>query len=119
MDGLTNIIDKINEQNDADCTLIIESAEEKAKKILEDAEITLKKSEKDIKVKVEDTGEGMSKETGQHIFDKFYQGDTSRFKEGNGLGLALVQKIAERNGYEITIESEVNKGTEFIVKIKK
>lgn len=42
MDGLTNIIDKINEQNDADCKLIIESAEEKAKKIFEDAEITLK-----------------------------------------------------------------------------
>ena len=48
MDGLTNIIDKINEQNDADCTLIIESAEEKAKKILEDAEITLKKSVDEI-----------------------------------------------------------------------
>ena len=58
-------------------------------------------------------------ETKEHIFDKFYQGDTSHTEEGNGLGLALVQKIAERNDYEISVESELGKGTEFIVKIKK
>ncbi|MBQ5882913.1 MAG: sensor histidine kinase, partial [Clostridia bacterium] len=40
-------------------------------------------------------------------------------EDGNGLGLALVQKIAERTSYEISVESEVGKGTEFIVKIKK
>ncbi len=72
-----------------------------------------------IEVRIKDTGCGIDEETKAHIFDKFYQGDTSHAEEGNGLGLALVQKIAERNGYEITIESEVNKGTEFIVKIKK
>lgn len=72
-----------------------------------------------IEVRIKDTGCGIDEETKAHIFDKFYQGDTSHTEEGNGLGLALVQKIAERNGYEITIESEVNKGTEFIVKIKK
>lgn len=72
-----------------------------------------------IEVRIKDTGCGIDEETKTHIFDKFYQGDTSHAEEGNGLGLALVQKIAERNGYEITIESEVNKGTEFIVKIKK
>ena len=72
-----------------------------------------------IEVRIKDTGCGIDEETKAHIFDKFYQGDTSHAEEGNGLGLALVQKIAERNGYEITIESEVNKGTEFIVKIQK
>lgn len=72
-----------------------------------------------IEVRIKDSGCGIDEETKAHIFDKFYQGDTSHAEEGNGLGLALVQKIAERNGYGITIESEVNKGTEFIVKIKK
>ena len=72
-----------------------------------------------IEVRIKDTGCGFNEETKAHIFDKFYQGDTSHAEEGNGLGLALVQKIAERNGYEITVESEVGKGTEFVVKIKK
>ncbi|MBE6751471.1 MAG: sensor histidine kinase [Ruminococcaceae bacterium] len=72
-----------------------------------------------ITVKIKDTGCGIDEETKSHIFDKFYQGDTSHAEEGNGLGLALVQKIAERNNYEISVESEIGKGTEFIVKIKK
>ena len=72
-----------------------------------------------ITVKIKDTGCGIDGETKAHIFDKFYQGDTSHAEEGNGLGLALVQKIAERNNYEISVESEINKGTEFTVKIKK
>ena len=72
-----------------------------------------------ITVKIKDTGCGIDEETKAHIFDKFYQGDTSHAEEGNGLGLALVQKIAERNNYEISVESEINKGTEFTVKIKK
>lgn len=72
-----------------------------------------------ITVKIKDTGCGIDEENKSHIFDKFYQGDTSHAEEGNGLGLALVQKIAERNNYEISVESEIGKGTEFIVKIKK
>lgn len=72
-----------------------------------------------ITVKIKDTGCGFNDDTKKHIFDKFYQGDTSHAEDGNGLGLALVQKIAERNNYEISVESEVGKGTEFIVKLKK
>lgn len=72
-----------------------------------------------IIVRIKDTGCGIDEETKAHIFDKFYQGDTSHAEEGNGLGLALVQKIAERNNYEISVKSEIQKGTEFTVKIKK
>lgn len=82
-----------------------------------DINIVLRKYEKEVVFVIKDNGIGMSAETQKRIFEKFYQGDMSRAKEGNGLGLALVKRILDNSHCSISVVSEEGKGSTFTVKI--
>ncbi|MBR2915928.1 MAG: HAMP domain-containing histidine kinase [Clostridia bacterium] len=77
--------------------------------------IRLYKENKKIIFFVEDNGPGLSEEAKKHLFDKFYQADTSHKEEGNGLGLALVKNIVSLCDGEISAENIESGGCRFTV----
>lgn len=77
--------------------------------------ITLKKDNEKTIATVSDNGCGMSAETIEHCFEKFYQGDASHSQEGNGLGLALVKQVINILDSEIKVSSALGEGTEFTI----
>ncbi|PEY34552.1 two-component sensor histidine kinase [Bacillus cereus] len=81
--------------------------------------IQLIRNGEQAEVHIRDTGIGISEEQKKHIFERFYKADSSRNRAhgGSGLGLPIVKKVVDLHQGEIRVESEVRKGTEFIVLI--
>lgn len=76
-----------------------------------------KTSPKKVCLKVSDTGTGVPEEHLPHLFDRFYRVDKTRSRAngGTGLGLSIVKKIVEQHGGSISVESELGRGTTFII----
>ena len=70
------------------------------------------------KITIRDEGEGISKEDLKHIFERFYKGKNSS-ENSVGIGLALAKNIIQKNNGMINCKSELDKGTEFVIKYMK
>ena len=75
-----------------------------------------------VHIIVSDNGEGIPPEDLPHIFNRFWKGDRSRSRtdgSGSGLGLAISRKLVESHGGQISVESEVGKGTKFTINLSR
>ena len=119
----TDIAENVFVSADAELLLLVwNNLFSNAFKFTEDGgtvKLTLSADEEYATVKISDTGCGMSADVGTHIFEKFYQGDTSHATQGNGLGLALVKRVVDIMQGEIGVESTVGIGSTFTVKIRR
>ncbi len=79
--------------------------------------VSLYREKQDIVFVTEDRGPGLSEKAMKHIFDKFYQDDTSHREEGNGLGLSLAKRILTICGGDITAENREGGGSRFTVRL--
>lgn len=77
--------------------------------------ITLRQADGGTEVSVTDQGPGMDETTVRHVFDQFYQGDTSHRAEGNGLGLAMVKRIVDLHDGSVSIDTAPGRGCCFTV----
>lgn len=82
-------------------------------------EIGIEETELSIVVWIKDTGEGIPKEEFKNIFKRFYKGENSVNPSSIGIGLCLSRTIIRNNNGDITLESEVGKGTTFYIKFLK
>ena len=84
-----------------------------------EVKITIREQKNAIEWIIADTGIGISQEEQARIFERFYRVDRARSRNtgGTGLGLAIVKHIVESHQGEIQVTSEINKGTEFIVRL--
>ena len=69
------------------------------------------------RIEIFDEGPGMDDATVERIFDRFYQADRSRSKEGVGLGLSIVKRIIDILGCQVNVQSAVNEGSTFIITV--
>jgi len=80
--------------------------------------IALKTQKNAVRFTIEDEGPGIGEAAQRHIFDKFYQEDTSHKAEGHGLGLAMVKRIVDLSDGKVTVENRKEGGCRFTVTLK-
>ncbi len=88
-------------------------------KVLVPLNQVVRSGKKYLQIKVNDTGKGIAKADIPHVFDRFYQADSSsiRMQEGTGIGLALTKELVELMHGTITVTSQEGNGSKFVVEI--
>jgi len=84
--------------------------------------VSVRKPDSKIQIVIKDNGIGIEKKDLPYIFDRFYRADKSRTKQkviGYGLGLSIAKKIVGMHNGNIVVESEVGKGSAFIITLPK
>ncbi len=81
--------------------------------------IQMRRQDNMIEFRISDTGIGISKDDQLRIFERFYKTDKSRNRsvKGSGLGLSIAKKIVELHHGSISVQSELDKGSTFIVRL--
>ncbi len=79
--------------------------------------ISYSKTSDGLSINISDTGIGMDEETQKKIFDKYYQNDTANITKGNGIGLSIVKRIVELCNGKITVKSQIDYGSTFIINL--
>ncbi len=83
--------------------------------------ISLNRINREVILQIKDDGIGISEENKKYIWNRFYQVNNSRNKDrnkGSGLGLSMVNKIVQLHSATISVESEIEKGANFIVRFQ-
>ena len=83
-------------------------------------EVSLRATGNEVELSVRDTGTGIAPEEIPHLFERFYRikGAHGRSYEGSGIGLALVEELVKLHGGSVRVESEIDRGSRFIVSLK-
>jgi two-component system phosphate regulon sensor histidine kinase PhoR len=81
--------------------------------------VTLEVGERCVEVAVADTGIGIAPADQPHVFEKFYRATSDQVQtiKGTGLGLAIAREVARLHGGDIRLESELSKGSTFVVEL--
>jgi signal transduction histidine kinase len=82
-------------------------------------EVSVRRTEQAIELSVSDTGVGIPEADVPHVFDRFYRGQNANAMQGDGLGLAIVQSIAQAHGGAFRVVSEVGQGSTFMIELTK
>lgn len=77
--------------------------------------VIVKKNPTSVTLRVADTGDGISPEDKEHIFELFYQGASHQLRQGSGIGLSLVKQFVEAMNGTIAVESKLGEGSMFTV----
>ena len=108
--------------NEADFQMIILNLAKNALKAMPsggELTISANKDRNNVIIEIKDTGIGIQREKLGHIFEPFYSDGKSSRNKGTGLGLAIVKSLIDKHKGTISVSSEVNKGTSFIIKFPK